>query len=131
MKYEVRLGFSFVFIYLIFFFFLVSFAVGFIGSNHQSHTSHLNLESPVMGSLWVNLTSLTVPLTQLNYGGSLWRFLIPLLILLMGYTRFVAQAVHSFGMDMLFTCNPYSIVGLLSSFTVSIYISMGFGFSSC
>lgn len=109
-------GISFVFIYLFILFFVVSFLVGFIGLSHQSHTNHLNHEFPVMGRLWVSLTSLTVLLTRLNCGGSQRRFLIALLILLRGYTQFVAQAVHSFDMDMLLTCNRHSIVSLLPSF---------------
>lgn len=79
--------------------------VGYIGSNHQLHTNHLNLVSQVIGSSWVNLTSPTVQPRQLNFDGSLQIFRIHQQILLMGYTPYVGLAAHSCGMDLLFTCN--------------------------
>lgn len=60
--------------------------------------------------LLVSLISPQVVLHQLNYAGSLQRFLIYQLILLMGYIQCVVLEVRSFDMDMPFTCNWYFLV---------------------
>lgn len=86
---------------------LTLFTVGYIGSNHQLHTNHSNLVSQVMGSSWANLTSPTVLPRQHNFDGSLKIFRIHQQISLMGYTPYVGLAAHSYGMDLLFTCNCF------------------------
>ena len=103
-------------------------AVGYIVSNHQLHTNHLNLECQVMRGLWANLTSPTALLTQLNCVGSLLKFLNHQLILSMVYTQYVGLAAHTFGMVMQFTCNWHSKLDLLilSGFIYHIIISICF-----
>ena len=75
--------------------------------NVRLHTNHSNLVSQFMGSSWANLTSPTVLPRQHNFDGSLKIFRIHQYISLMDYTLYVGLAAHSYGMDLLFTCNCF------------------------
>lgn len=90
-------------------------AVGYIVLSHRLHTNHLDQEYQDMKSLWVNSTSQTVLLHQLNYGGSLSRSQKHRLISSMVCILYAGLAAHISDMVLQFTCNWYFKLALVLS----------------